>query len=321
MADDAKQRDIPALPPDVMPRILKSLPTDARARCRAVRKDFRDMVDALDDASTLLDLSWVNGTSCTVNDAALAAAARPLAGTLQVLQLTGCEELSHAAIYAVVTANASTLREVRVGFCNTAMCLVETTPAAAPPPLQDKQPIHFDSLPNLEIFELSLTCSWYALADGMNSRHPYLRARQLVISAELEVYRSVELRARHAALAARPAHCADGPPMLLSSDGFDLQTFIDALRSGAMLSNLRWLAICDVALTGNTPAETVLLFEALASVTTLRYLRTDYKEGALDEPAVAQALAALLAARKLTERGSDETVTTPRTRCWMRAPS
>ena len=109
--------------------------------------------------------------------------------------------------------------------------------------------------------------------------------------------------------------------MLLSSDGFDLQTFIDALRSGAMLSNLRWLAICDVALTGNTPGETVLLFEALASVKTLRYLRIDFKEGALDEPAVAQALAALLAARKLTERGSDETVTTPRTRCWMRAPS
>ena len=60
--------------------------------------------------------------------------------------------------------------------------------------------------------------------------------------------------------------------------------------------------IDDVTLTSNTPAETVMLFEALASAKSLRVLGIlgiRIKDGALDTPAVAQALAALLAARNL----------------------
>ena len=75
MSTDAPARDIPQLPLDVMPRIFdKVKATDALARCRAVRKDWRDLLDARADATTYLDLSRCSGTSCTVNDAALAAA-------------------------------------------------------------------------------------------------------------------------------------------------------------------------------------------------------------------------------------------------------
>lgn len=58
MADDTRLSDVPAVPLDVMLRIFdKVYATDALARCRAVRKDWRDMLDAREDATTRPDLS------------------------------------------------------------------------------------------------------------------------------------------------------------------------------------------------------------------------------------------------------------------------
>lgn len=297
---------MPALPLDVMPRIFDEvLPTDALARCRAVRKDWRDLLDARADATTRLDLSYSSGTSCTVNDAALAAAARRCAGTLQVLDLTCCLELSAAAIADIVNSNAATLREVCI--CLTRMVIATDkrqrrtrrwhpwllSPAPGNPEAEAAAVIRFSSMPNLSVFEANVTCSRYHLLEL--SRVIRLRVVQLL--AEPEGHYGAALRARHAAAVARSAVQHDsGPPVLLSDENFKLDETLAYLCA----KDLTVLIIDDVTLTSNTPAETAMLFEALASAKSLRVLGIfGVKDGALDTPAVAQALAALLAARNL----------------------
>lgn len=92
-----------------------------------------------------------------------------------------------------------------------------------------------------------------------------------------------------------------------------LDAVLDCLR--AMKNDLECLEIKDVTLTGNTPLETCLLFEALASLPHLCALGVCFKDGALDDPAVAQALAALLAARELV-LVDDEIDMPPNERWW-----
>jgi hypothetical protein len=88
------------------------LPADARARAKLVCTGFRD---TLTDVSlwTRLDLSAASGVTCTVNDAALSCASGFARGGLTALNLCECDDITAAALLAVINSNAGALRELR----------------------------------------------------------------------------------------------------------------------------------------------------------------------------------------------------------------
>jgi hypothetical protein len=102
--------------------VLALVPVDSRLRCAEVCRGWR--VAVADRRLWLrLDLSHTSGVGYAVSDALLlCAAAARAAGSLQELDLTGCNKtccnkkhlLEFAAVMAAVTANARTLRELRL---------------------------------------------------------------------------------------------------------------------------------------------------------------------------------------------------------------
>jgi hypothetical protein len=96
--------------------VLALLPVDSRLRCAEVCRGWRTAVE--DHSLWLrLDLSRTSGVGCAVTDTLLRAAVARAAGSLQALDLTGCNKkrlLEFAAVMAAVTANARALREVRL---------------------------------------------------------------------------------------------------------------------------------------------------------------------------------------------------------------
>jgi hypothetical protein len=103
-----------ALPPALVLVLFSLLPVDARARCAAVCRAWRA---ALLDPSLWqhLDLSASSGVSRRMTEALMQAAAACAGGTLLTLDVSGCVAVSPAALLAVVTANAATLLEMRLG--------------------------------------------------------------------------------------------------------------------------------------------------------------------------------------------------------------
>jgi hypothetical protein len=103
-----------ALPPALVLVLFSLLPVDARARCAAVCRAWRA---ALVEPSLWqhLDLSDACGVSRRMTAALLAGAAARAGGTLRTLDVSGFGDVSAAALRAVVTANAATLREMRLG--------------------------------------------------------------------------------------------------------------------------------------------------------------------------------------------------------------
>jgi hypothetical protein len=100
-----------ALPPALTLKILAALPADIRLRCAEVCRGWREMV-AERSLWTRLDLSHTSGVTHCVTDALLRAAAAKACGALTALDISGCEQLTYDALLAVVTANASALREL-----------------------------------------------------------------------------------------------------------------------------------------------------------------------------------------------------------------
>ncbi len=108
-----------SLPAPLAQNVFSRLPVDDRARCATVRRSWRAAV--LERSLwTRLDMSTTSGVTCTINDAALLAAAARAGGRLEALDLWGRNEndedeshYSHEALLAVATANSDTLRELR----------------------------------------------------------------------------------------------------------------------------------------------------------------------------------------------------------------
>jgi hypothetical protein len=99
-----------------LPRVLQHaifvrMPVDARARCAAMCRGWRD---TLVDVSlwTRLDLSPSSGVTCTVNDAALRGASGLARGGLTALDVSRCWRVTHETLLAVVTSNAGALTEL-----------------------------------------------------------------------------------------------------------------------------------------------------------------------------------------------------------------
>ena len=102
-----------AMPRHVAHKILALLPADERARAATTSRGWNAML-ADRGLWTRLDLSPRAGVTCTVNIGALQAAAARAGRELRELDVSGCPMLSTAAICAVATANAATLRAVTV---------------------------------------------------------------------------------------------------------------------------------------------------------------------------------------------------------------
>lgn len=107
-----------SLPLSLALLILRLLPADQRARAALVARAWRDAA-AQPSLWTELDLSLASGVTTRINDDSLRALAARAPGQLTVLNLNGCEGVTHQAVVAVVRHNADSLREVHhVGAAN-----------------------------------------------------------------------------------------------------------------------------------------------------------------------------------------------------------
>jgi hypothetical protein len=104
---------VSVLPHALALNIYARLRLDERARCACV---CRGWCTAVHDAAlwTRLDLSASSGVKCAVNDAVLRGASGLARGSLAVLDVSDCKHISHAALLAVVVANAGALRKLSV---------------------------------------------------------------------------------------------------------------------------------------------------------------------------------------------------------------
>jgi hypothetical protein len=105
-----------SLPPALLCEVFARTPVDARARCAAVCKAWRDVL--LERSLwTRLNLSPAGGvTRAHVTDALLRGAAAKARSSLKALNVSRCEELAYDALLQVVTANAGALTALRHQF-------------------------------------------------------------------------------------------------------------------------------------------------------------------------------------------------------------
>jgi hypothetical protein len=103
---------LPQLPLGFVLSVFARLPADARLRCAEVSHGWCATV--LDRSLwTRIDLSPASGVARRVaKDSLLLAAAARAGGQLAALDVSGCEDITHAALLAVATANAGALREL-----------------------------------------------------------------------------------------------------------------------------------------------------------------------------------------------------------------
>jgi hypothetical protein len=93
--------------------VFSLLPPDARARAAAVCRGWRAAL-AEHSCWLRLDLSPTSGVARAVTAAFFRGAAARAGGRLEALDVSQCGEVSYGALLAVVTANAGTLRELRM---------------------------------------------------------------------------------------------------------------------------------------------------------------------------------------------------------------
>jgi hypothetical protein len=107
-----------SLPRALLSEVFARTPVDARARCAAVCKTWRDVL--LERSLwPRLDLSPAGGVArALVTDALLRGAAAKARGGLTALDVSGCRQLKNGALLKVVTANAGALTELCV-WCGT----------------------------------------------------------------------------------------------------------------------------------------------------------------------------------------------------------
>jgi hypothetical protein len=117
MADEEEEEgrvSFASLPPALLLAVFARLPADARARCSAVCRGWRD---TLMDVSlwTRLDLSPSSGVAARVTDDVLRGASGLARGGLTVLDLSGvADAMTHDTLLAVAVANAGALTELHL---------------------------------------------------------------------------------------------------------------------------------------------------------------------------------------------------------------
>jgi hypothetical protein len=114
VAEERAPSALALLPLSLQLAVFALLPVDCRLRCLEVCRGWRAVLAAERSLWTRLDLSLAGGVVARVTDALLRAASERAGGQLQTLDVSDCPDITHAALLAVVTANAAALRELRV---------------------------------------------------------------------------------------------------------------------------------------------------------------------------------------------------------------
>jgi hypothetical protein len=193
---DAEPTVLSALPPPVAHCIFLLLPVDARARCATVCRGWRAL---LADASlwTRLDLSNTSGITCRISARALRGAAARAGGALETLDLNrnNLETVDNALLLELLTANAGSLRELRLSESTS---LVKVTHEALTAMLR--------AAPALRVLSAAVSCGPGEALALLRNEPPFgqLRLHSLCVRAPLDA--EVDEAAVLALAAALPAH-------------------------------------------------------------------------------------------------------------------
>jgi hypothetical protein len=275
------------LPHALLLSVFSLLAVDARAACSAVCRGWRA---ALADHSCWLrlDLSPTSGVARAVTEALLHGAAARAGGRLVALDVSQCGGLSHAALLAVVIANAGTLRELRV--CSDWELGM---------PGGHEVEALLRAAPQLLTFTTSVRWVIVGVARRMLRGEPPFERLQV---SGLRVDLGRELRAglaRQVALAALLTDLAAHDSLVhlgLSAAPLDLPALLDAVVAFTLTHRLPSLWLCHCALsTASAPALARLLGGDV-----LRELYVCGVDELLDEPAATLLANALRANSTLT---------------------
>jgi hypothetical protein len=164
-----RESTVLSLPHALLLLIFALLPVDMRARCACVCRAWRA---ALSERSlwVRLDLSRTSGVTRAVTDALLRGAAARAGGALETLDVSGCLAVSVEALLAVATANAGTLRELRMRTCT---CLYAAAAIRLSLDIPSAEAL-LRAAPQLRVLEADVHCN-----DVPHARHA-LRAEGLM---------------------------------------------------------------------------------------------------------------------------------------------
>jgi hypothetical protein len=285
--EEAERVSFASLPPVLQHAILRRLPVDARARCKMVTRGWNSM---LTDVSlwTRLDLSRSSGVRKLVRDSGCCAAHGLAHGVLTALDVSGCLDITHEALLAVLTANADTLTELRV--CNGAS--------------HELPYIEIEALllaaPRLTALDADVVCDAGEQLLSMLRNGPHrgpMRVQHLY--ARCERLAPAEHDAAVIALAADiAAHDSLSSLNLGSAAALGTPAVLDAVVEAVLLRRLRCVQLsgCNLSPASTTPSLVRLLHESALKELHIR----NHERQLLDVPAAALLADALRANSTLT---------------------
>jgi hypothetical protein len=285
---DADDEDAPSalalLPRAIVLLAFAPLPVDLRARCACVCRGWHAAL--LERALwTRLDVSRTSGVTGAVTDAFLRGAAARAGGALQTLDVSGSNALSLEALLEVATANAATLRQLRVCHgCN--MYEEHFLPFRHAMEL-------LRAAPQLRVFDIDVGC------DGVAHARDTLRIRRkkgLLAPLRIRGLCFNTHRADEAALLALAADVASHAWLrtLCVSGPLRTPAALDAVVDAALTRRLAAVHFVDCGL---VPASAPALARLLggSSLEELLVLGNRYAAALLDAPAAALLASALRA--------------------------
>jgi hypothetical protein len=241
------------LPHAIVLDIFARLPVDARARCACVCRGWR-AVTSEPSLWRRLDLSPSSGVSVAITDAVLRGATARARGGLAWLDVSGCADVTHEALLAMLRANAATLSELRISNPDdyTPLAVLEALLAAAP---------------RLTRCEADVICASEQAPRLLRNEPPYgaLRVRRLAVDFADD---GVEAHALLPPLCAAVSAHASLTSLQLHYVSLAAPATLDAVVDAVLASRLHTLDLYDCGL---CPASTPALVRLLRGGTLLTF--------------------------------------------------
>jgi hypothetical protein len=238
---------LPLLPPSVVLAIFSVLPVDARLRCKEVCRGWRAVLRER-SLWLRLDLSEASGgLALPATDALLRAAAARAGGQMQSLNVTEGPGITREALMAVLTANAGSLRELRLwrgDFSFLGLADAESLLRAAP---------------QLRLFQADVACEGVADAQRLlrnEGAFAPLHLRKLHVTFDTQTEASV------LSLATDVVAHVSLPDLHLYGAPLDTPAALDATVAVALAKRLNVLALVNCGL---SPASAPALARLLGS--------------------------------------------------------
>jgi hypothetical protein len=264
------------LPHAIVLDVFARLPVDERARCACVCRGWRAVMRE-PSLWTRLDLSPSSGVRVRVTGAVLQRASGLARGTLQALDVSGCDERIARDLLAVLTANAGALSELRVCHGRYKELSLATTGAL------------LRAAPRLRVCDADACGNEEEAQSMLRNEPPFapLRRRSLHVRWQPAGAREDVVRAFTAAVAGHASLSAltfmDAPLHLLPA----LDAVVDAVLA-------RRLRMCSFTMCGLSAASAPALARLIRAGDALKELCvSSHPEPLLDPPAAALLASAL----------------------------